>query len=109
MTPETDGVLFFILFRDSSVGIATGQGMDDRGIGVKSLGRVKNFFFSTASRPVLGSTQHPIQWVPGDVSPGGWQPGREANHSPSASAEFKKIWIYTSTPQYIFVAYCLIS
>jgi hypothetical protein len=30
-----------------------------------SPGRVKNFFFSTSSRPALGSIQHPIQWVPG--------------------------------------------
>jgi hypothetical protein len=26
------------------------------------------------------------------------RPGREADHSPPASAEVKKIWIYTSTP-----------
>jgi hypothetical protein len=32
------------------------------------------------------------------------QPGREANHSPPASAEVKKIWIYTSTPPYAFMA-----
>jgi hypothetical protein len=28
-----------------------------------SPGRVKNFLFSTLSRPALGSTQPPIQWV----------------------------------------------
>jgi hypothetical protein len=28
-------------------------------------GRVKNVHFSMSSRPVLGSTQPPIQWVPG--------------------------------------------
>jgi hypothetical protein len=27
--------------------------------------RVKNFLFSTSSRPALGSTQPPIQWVRG--------------------------------------------
>jgi hypothetical protein len=26
------------------------------------------------------------------------RPGREAGHSPPASAEVKKMWIYTSTP-----------
>jgi hypothetical protein len=36
-----------------------------------SPGRVKNFLFSTSSRPVLGPTQPPIQWVPGALSPGG--------------------------------------
>jgi hypothetical protein len=53
--------------RDSVVGIATGYGLRGRN---SSLGRVKNFFFSTSSRQVLGSTQSPIQWVPGALSPG---------------------------------------
>jgi hypothetical protein len=42
-----------------------------------------------------GSGVHPpLQWVP----------GREADHSPPASAEVKKMWIYTSTPTYAFMA-----
>jgi hypothetical protein len=32
--------------------------------------RVKNFLFSTSSRPALGPTQPPIQWVPWALSPG---------------------------------------
>jgi hypothetical protein len=35
-----------------------------------STGRVKNFHFSMLSRPALGSTQPPIQWVPGALSRG---------------------------------------
>jgi hypothetical protein len=35
-----------------------------------SPGRVKNFLFSTSYRPVLGSTQPSIQWVPGALSLG---------------------------------------
>jgi hypothetical protein len=35
-----------------------------------SPGRVKNFHFSMSSRPALGSTQPPIQWVPGARSRG---------------------------------------
>jgi hypothetical protein len=31
-------------------------------------------------------------------------PGRETDHSPPISAEVKKTWIYTSTPQYAFMA-----
>jgi hypothetical protein len=50
----------------------------------------KIFFFSTASRPTLGPTQSPIQWVPGALSPGVKQWGHEANHSPPSSAEVKK-------------------
>jgi hypothetical protein len=30
--------------------------------------------------------------------------GREADHSPTTSAEVKKMWIYTSTPLYVFMA-----
>jgi hypothetical protein len=62
-------------------------------------GRVKNCLFSTSSRQALGSTQHPIQWVPGVK-----RPGREADQSPLASAEVKKMWLYTSTSPYAFVA-----
>jgi hypothetical protein len=32
------------------------------------------------------------------------RPGREADNSPPASAEGKKMWIYTSTPPYAFMA-----
>jgi hypothetical protein len=84
--------------------IATGYGLDDRGFGVPSPGRVKTFLFSTLSRPALGSTQPPIQWVPGAPSPGVKRPKREAGHSSPTSAEVKKMWIYTSTPPYAFMA-----
>jgi hypothetical protein len=35
-------------------------------------------------------------------------PGREAGHSPPSSAEVKNAWSYTSTPQYVFMAWCLV-
>jgi hypothetical protein len=69
-----------------------------------SPGRVKKFLFSTSSRPALGPTQPPIEWVPGALSPGVKQTGHEADHSPPASAEVKKTWIYTSTPPYASMA-----
>jgi hypothetical protein len=62
-------------------------------------GRVKNFLFSTQSRPALRSTQPPIQWVPGAK----WS-GREADHSSPTSIEVKKTWIYTSTSPYALLA-----
>jgi hypothetical protein len=44
----------------SSVGIATDYGLD--GLGIESRwGRE----FSQTSRPALGTTQPPVQWVPG--------------------------------------------
>jgi hypothetical protein len=85
--------------RDSSVGIATGYGLDDQGGGSASPCRVKNFHFSISSRPVLGSTQPPIKWIPGLK-----RQGREADHSPPTGAEVKKMWIYTSTLLYVFMA-----
>jgi hypothetical protein len=69
-----------------------------------SPGRVKNCLFSTASRPALGLTQPPIEWVPGTLSQGLKRPGLEADHSPPTSAEVKKTWIYTSIPTYAFMA-----
>jgi len=38
-------------------------------------------------------TQPSIQWVPGVK-----RQGREAHFSLPSSAEFKNVWIYTSTP-----------
>jgi hypothetical protein len=97
--------------QDSVVGIATGCKLDARGVRVLALSPsgAKNFLFSMWSRPALGPTQPPIQWVPGVLSPGVKRPWREADHSPPTSAEVKKMWIYTSTPPYAFMAQCLIS
>jgi hypothetical protein len=69
-----------------------------------SPGRVKNFLPSKSSRPALESTQLPIQCVQGALSPRVKRLGREADHLPTASAEVKKMWIYTSTPPYAFMA-----
>jgi hypothetical protein len=57
--------------RDSVVGIATGYGLDDGGVGVPSPGKVKNFLISTSSRPALRPTYPPIQGISGTLSPGG--------------------------------------
>jgi hypothetical protein len=56
----------------------------------------------------LGPTQPPIQWVPGALSLGVKRRGREADHSPPSSAEVKNAWSYTSTPQYVFMKWCLV-
>jgi hypothetical protein len=49
-------------------GIAQHYGLDDRGF--ESRQGLKIFLFTTASRPVLGPTQPPIQWIPGALSLG---------------------------------------
>jgi len=64
--------------------------------------------FATASRPDLAPTQPPIQWVPGAFTPGVKWPGRKADHLPPSSAEVKNLWRYTSTPQYVVMAWCLV-
>jgi hypothetical protein len=69
-----------------------------------SAGRVKNFLFSRSSRPALGSTQPPIQWVSRALSPGVKRPMREFDHSPPARVEVKIFRIYISTPPYAFMA-----
>jgi hypothetical protein len=57
-----------------------------------------------SSRPALGSTQPPIQRVPRAFPPGVKRQRRDADHSPPASAEVEKMWIYTSAPPYAFMA-----
>jgi hypothetical protein len=85
--------------RDSVVDVATGYGLDKRGVGVRVPLGSRIFLFSTSSIPALGFTQPPIQWVPGVK-----RPGCEADRSPPTSVEVKKMWIYTSTPPYAAVA-----
>jgi hypothetical protein len=82
--------------RVSSGSIVSDYGLDDRAIGFRSPARAKDF--SSVSRPVLGPTQPPLQWVPGVLSPGVLspgvlspgvkaRPGRDADLSPPSSAE----------------------
>ncbi|PNF14032.1 hypothetical protein B7P43_G03593, partial [Cryptotermes secundus] len=66
--------------RTSVVNIATSYGLDDRCVGV---------------RVPVGSRM---------LYQGIKRQGREADHSPSSSAEVKKMWIYTSAPTYVFMA-----
>jgi hypothetical protein len=67
-----------------------------------------SMYLTTGSRPALGPTQPRIQWVPGALSLGVKRPEREADHSPPSSSEVKNAWNYTSTPQYAFMAWCLV-
>jgi hypothetical protein len=75
--------------------------MDDRGF--ESREGLGIFLFTNASRPALGPTQPPIQWVPGAPSLEVKRSRREADHSPPSSAEVKKAWSYNFTPQYAFM------
>jgi hypothetical protein len=55
--------------QDSVVGMVTGYGLDDQGVGIRApVG--SRILSSLSSRPALGFTQLPIQWVAGPRSPG---------------------------------------
>jgi hypothetical protein len=89
--------------RDSVVGIATGYGLDDRGVGIRVPGGSRIF---TSPIVQTGSVVHATSYIIGTWGsfPGVKRPGREADHSPPTSAEVKKMWTYTSTPPYVFMA-----
>jgi hypothetical protein len=73
---------------DNAVSIATGYGLDSRGVGVRVQVGARNF--SSPCRPNL-------LWSP----PSGYRgpfPRVEVDRSTPASAEVKKTWIYTTTP-----------
>jgi hypothetical protein len=76
--------------RESSVGIATGYGLE--GPGSESRWGQD---FRHMSRPALGPTQPPVQWV----FPGGKKrPGRDADPSPPSSVVVMNGRSYTSIP-----------
>jgi hypothetical protein len=78
--------------RNTSVCIALGYGIDGWGSRVRFPVGMGIFLFTTACRTTLGPTQPPIQWVLGAPSLGLKRLGREADHSPLSSTEFKE-WV----------------
>jgi hypothetical protein len=82
---------------DSSVGIALGYGLEDRGSRVRFPAGVGNF--SLHHRCVQnGSGAQPASYLMGTRGsfPGVKRPEREADHSPPSSAEVKNAWSYTT-------------
>jgi hypothetical protein len=67
-------------------------------LGFDSRGEL-GIFFTTVFRTALGSTQPPIQWVPGALSLEVKWPCREADHSAPSSAEVKEcVELYLHSP-----------
>jgi hypothetical protein len=80
--------------QDNAVGIATANGLDDRGVAVRPLNIVQT-----------DHGAHPASYAidSGNPSPGVKRPGPETDHSPPPSAEVKKTRTYTSTFPYFFM------
>jgi hypothetical protein len=92
-------ILLIYESRASSVGIALGYGLENRGSRVRFPAGAGNFLFITASRTALGPTQPPIKWVPGALSLGVKRPWREADHSPPSCVQVKEcVEIYLHSP-----------
>jgi hypothetical protein len=90
-----------LITRYSVIGIETTHGLDRVGVRVPVRSRI----FSSPRRPDrLWGPQPPIQWVLGALSSGVKRLEHEADHSPSSSAEVRKMWISISTPPYAFMS-----
>jgi hypothetical protein len=88
---------------DHTVGIVTGDGLDDQGVGVLLSVRV-TIFISPRLADRLRGPLSPLSNGYRVLSPGVKRPGREAEYSSPGSAEVENMWIYISTPPYVFMA-----
>jgi hypothetical protein len=84
--------------RDSSFGIATGYGADDRVIGFRFPAGLGNFLFTTASRTAQWPIQPPTEWVPDALSLGLKRQFREVTTRLQLVPMSKNAWSYTSIP-----------
>jgi hypothetical protein len=91
---------------DRVVSIATGYRLDDGSEFESRQGQEFSLLQVVQTSPGAHPASYPM--IPGALSPGVERPGHKADHSPPASAEVKKMWLYTSTPPYAFMVWCLI-
>jgi len=70
-----------------------GYGLDDRGF--ESKQGLGIFLFTIASRPIMGTSQPSVQWVPVALSLGIKRTVRDI--SPPPSLEVMNTWSYTFT------------
>jgi hypothetical protein len=89
--------------------MATGYGLDDRGVGVRVPVGSRIFSYPLHPDRLWGPPNLLSNGYPGNLFPGVKRPRREADHLLPTSAEVKKMWTYTSTPPCGFMACCLIS
>jgi hypothetical protein len=87
----------------SSVSIVSRYGLDHRAIDVRSPAEAKAFFpVTSASRPTLGSTQPPVQWLTEVLSPG-LKRGRGVTHTthPHLVLRYRMRSYITSPPKHL--------
>jgi len=97
---------FLVSLSESRVG----YGLDDGGSTVRFLAEAMKRYFSLHHRFQTGSEVHPDSFPVGTEGsfPGIKRPARQPDHSPSSNVAVKNEWSYTSTPQYVFIARCLV-
>jgi hypothetical protein len=83
-------IYLFIVSRDSSIGITTGYGLEDRMIGVRFPAGAGNFFLR--HRVQTRSGAHPASYPvdKGATSLGVRRPGRVTDHSPTSNTKVKE-------------------
>jgi hypothetical protein len=88
---------------DSANDIATGNELDGRGFEIRVPVRLRIFFIT--SRPVLGPTQPPIQWVSRALSPGVKRPRsrkRGSIHPFPHTPSWHSAWLVKHRDNFIF-------
>jgi hypothetical protein len=90
--------------QDSAVVITTSYGLEDRRVGVPVPVGPRIVSFPRLPDRLLGAPNLQYYGYRGAISQGLQRSGREADHSPPASAEVKNMWIYTATPPYASMA-----
>jgi hypothetical protein len=86
--------------RDRAVGIATGYGLNN---GVRLPVGSRIFSFPRRKDRLWGPSSLLSNGYQGPFPPGVQWQGLEGDHSPPASAEVNKMWIYTSSLPYAFM------
>jgi hypothetical protein len=85
---------------DGTVGIATGYGLEGRGVGVRVPAEARFSFLHVVQ---TGSGAHSASYPVGTGSSLVKRRGSEPGHSPQINAAVKNTWKYTSTPPYAFI------
>jgi hypothetical protein len=78
------------------------------GIQFTEVAAIGIFVFTILSRPALGTSQPPMQWLLLAITTGVKRPRPEADYLPQSSAEVKNTLIYSFTAQYVFMTRYLI-